>query len=247
LSASLILLSIDVATFVCALLLGARVLASVPRLPSAQLIALIAFAMACGVLLGHQEYGYWMPPAFRIDLGGWAVFLNFARNLAPGLFMLLCFVLFTDGRRFPRWLLVLLVVQLALEEPGRSVIPSTWPQARLATQITPALLQTLFAILALYWVVADWRGDLIERRRRTRMATLMVGGLLTIASSLLTRVLINPDGRANYVVHVVLTAADLAILVFVLFQLTDSDVSLYLAFERPALARRLPQSRTARR
>ena len=83
-SAPLIFLSIDVATIVCAVLLGVRVLASRPRLRSAQLIGLIAFSMACGVVLGHQEYGYWMPPAFRIDVGGWAGFLNLARNLTPG-------------------------------------------------------------------------------------------------------------------------------------------------------------------
>ena len=121
-NASLIYLSIDVATIVCALLLALRVLTSQPRLRSAQLIGLMALSLACGVVLGHQEYGYWMPRAFRIDVGGWAVVLNLARNLTPGLFMLLCFALFTDRRRFPRWLLVLLVVHAASirESPGWS-------------------------------------------------------------------------------------------------------------------------------
>ena len=232
----LIFLSIDVATIVCAVLLGARVLASRPRLPSAQLIALIAFCMVCGVVLGHQEYGYWMPPAFRIDVGGWAGALNLARNLTPGLFMLLCFVLFTDRRRFPRSLLVLLALQLGLEEPGRSMISPAWRYARLVTQVAPTLLQTLFAACALYWTVVDWRIDLIESRRRTRLLTLVVIGLLTIVSGLLTRVLIDPNSPANYLVHVALTAADLAVMVFVLFQLTDSDVGRYLAFE-PGVAR----------
>jgi AraC-like DNA-binding protein len=233
-SAPLVFFSLDVATVVCAALLGVRVLASRPRLRSAQLIALIAFCIVCGVVLGHQEYGYWMPPAFRIDVGGWAGFLNLARNLTPGVFMLLCFDLFTDRRRFPRWLLVLLIVQLALEEPGRSVIAPAWRYARLATQTAPALLQTLFAAFALYWTVADWRVDLIERRRRTRVLTLVVSGLLTIVSGLLTRVLIDPDSPANYVVHLALTAADLAIIAFVLFQLTSGDIGRYLAFETPA-------------
>ena len=67
LSAPLIFLAIDVATIVCAALLAARVLASQPKLRSAQLIALIAFSMACGVLLGRQDFGYWTPPAFRIS------------------------------------------------------------------------------------------------------------------------------------------------------------------------------------
>ena len=237
----LIFLSIDVATIVCAVLLGVRVLASRPRLRSAQLIGLIAFSMACGVVLGHQEYGYWMPPAFRIDVGGWAGFLNLARNLTPGLFMLLCFTLFTDRRRFPRWLLLLLVVQLGLEEPGRALIPAAWRYARLATQTAPALLQTLFAAFALYWTVADWRFDMVERRRRIRVLTLAISGVVAMVSGLLTRVLIDPGSPANYIAHVTLIATDLAILAFVLFQLTNGDVGRYLDFdpaEPPSPARR---------
>ena len=241
-NAPLIFYSLDVATIVCATLLGARVLASRPRLRSAQLIALIAFSLGCGVVLGHQEYGYWMPPQFRIDVGGWAGFLNLARNLAPGLFMLLCFTLFTDRRRFPIGLLALLAVQLGLEEPGRSMIAPAWPYARLVTQTTPALLQSLFAGFALYWTAVDWRGDLIERRRRTRVLTLIVSGLLVIVSGLLTRVLIPPGSPANYAVHLALTAADLGILAFVLFQLTDGDVGRYLAFEPASV--RPPQVKT---
>jgi AraC-like DNA-binding protein len=239
-SAALVFLAVDVAPLVCAALLCGRVLASQPRLRSAQLIGLIALATACGVVLGHQEYGYWMPAAFRIDVGGWAWALNLARNLTPGLFMLLCFTLFTDGRRFPRRLLILLAVQLALEEPGGAMIPQAWRYARLVSQTAPALLQTLFVGVALYWIAVDWRADLIERRRGARVLSLVVSGLLTLVSGLLTRVLIDPDSPANYAVHVALTFADLAILTFVLFQLTDGEVGRYLAFEPAGAARRRP-------
>ncbi|MBS0362759.1 MAG: helix-turn-helix transcriptional regulator [Proteobacteria bacterium] len=239
-SAPLIILALDVATIVCAVLLAGRVLASQPRAPSAQLVAAIALATACGVLLGHQDYGPWMPSAFRIDVGVWAGALNIARNLTSGLLMLLCFTLFTDRRRFPRWLLALFAVQLVLEEPGRALIPAAWRYARLTTQTAPALLQALFAGLALYWTVADWRADLIERRRRTRLLTLVVAGLLTLVSGLLTRVVIDPDSRANYLAHLALTAADLVIFTFILFQLTEVDVSRDLAFEPAAPARPRP-------
>jgi AraC-like DNA-binding protein len=235
---SLLILTLEIATLVCATLLAARVIASRPRLPATQLIALIAIGVACSVMLGHQEYGAWAPPAFRIDVGGLAPFLNLARNATPGLFMMLSFTLFTDGRRFPRALLGLLAVQLLLEEPGRTLISPGWAYARLATQTAPALLQTVFAGFALYWTLADWRGDLIESRRRTRLFTLVVGGLLTLVSGLLTRVVISADSPANYAVHVGVTVADLAILAFVLFQLTDGDVGRRLAFE-PAPAPRL--------
>src|SRR4051812_46211889 len=176
--------------------------------------------MACGVLLGHQEYGYWTPPAFRIDVGGWAPFLDLARNLTPGLFMLLCFTLFTERRRFPRWLLVLVALQLCLDEPGRALIPAAGRYGRFATQTAPALLQALFAGFALYWTVADWRVDLVENRRRTRALLLVIGGGLIIASGLLTQVLIDPDSHANYVAHQAITVADLAVLAFALLQFT---------------------------
>jgi AraC-like DNA-binding protein len=245
LSAPLIFLAIDVATIVCAILLGARVLASQPRLGSAWLIALIAFAMASGALLGHQEYGYWTPPAFRIDMGGCAGFLDLARNLTPGLFMVLCFTLFSERRRFPRWLLVLLALQLGLDEPGRALIPPAWPYARLVTQAAPAFLQMLFAGFALYWIIAEWRFDLVETRRAIRALTLVVGGGLVVATGLLTQVLIDPSSHAGYIAHEALAVANLTILAFVLFRFTGGEVGRHLDFEpapAPASATTRPRS-----
>jgi AraC-like DNA-binding protein len=241
LSAPLILLSIEVATIVCAALLGVRLLVSRPRLRSAQLLALIQFGVMCAVLLGHQDFGYWIPPAFRIDVGGWGWFLNLARNLTSGLFMLLCFTLFTDRRRFPPWLLVLLAVQLGLEEPGRELIPSGWRYARLVTQTAPALLQTLFVSFALYWTLADWRVDLVERRRRARVLTFVIIGLFSIGAVLLSRVLVDWNSPANFFVHVALTAIDLVILVFLLFWLTEADVGRRLDFDPVDPASRRPR------
>jgi AraC-like DNA-binding protein len=230
LNAPLIFLAIDVAAIVCAALLIARVLTAQPRLLSARLIALIAFGTACGVMLGRQEYGYWTPPAFRFDVGRWEGALNLARNLTPGAIMALCHTLFTDRQRFPRWLLVLLAVQLSLEEPARALIPEGWRFARLATQTVPALLQTLFVGFALYWTVADWRVDLVESRRRTRALTLVIIGMATIAASLLTRVVIAPDSEANYLAHVAVDGADLAILAFVLVRLMGGDLREEIGF-----------------
>jgi AraC-like DNA-binding protein len=243
-SAPLVFFSIDIAAVVCAILLAVRVLAFGWRLRSAQFIALIALGTACSVVLSHQEYGPWMPPAFRMDVGPLAPALNLARNLAPGLLMLLCHSLFTDRRRFPRWLLVLLVVQLGLEEPGRSLVPTGWRYARLATQTAPALLQTVFVGFALYWTVADWRADLVESRRRARAIMLVVIGTVTIASVLLTRVLIDPDSPVNYLVHVTLTGSYLAILVFALVLIDDRYLAVgrnwrFADERRPAVAQNL--------
>ncbi len=229
-SMPLFLLAIDVATIVCAVLLGARVLASQPRSRNARLIALIAFAMACGVLLGRQEYGYWIPPAFRVDVGGWAWVLDIARNLTPGLFMLLCFNLFVEQRRFPRWLLILVAVQLCLDEPGRAIVPQAWRYAYFATQTAPALLQMLFGGIALYWTVVEWRDDLVEARRSVRVATLAVGSGMIVVSGL-SQVLIDQASHANYLAHEMLAAANLAILAFVLFRVIGEDASRVLDFD----------------
>lgn len=231
-SAPLILLVIDVATIICAVLLAARVVISQPKLKSAWLVALIALAMACGALLGRQDYSYWIPPPFRVDAGGWARLLDFARNLSSGLFALLCFTLFTDRRRFPRWLLALIAVQLVLDEPGRALVPSDWRYARFATQTAPALLETMFAGFGFYWTVADWRFDLVETRRAMRALTLAVGGGLIIASGLMS-VLIDPNSVANYHAHEVIAVADLAILALTLFRMTGADVGRYLDFQSP--------------
>lgn len=222
-SAPLIFLAIDVAAVVCAVLVALRALTRAPRLWSARLVALIAVNTACSVVLSHQEYGYWMPAAFRIDVGGWVPVLNLARNLTPGLIMLLCHALFTDRARVPVWLLALLAVQMALEEPLQRLIPAGWPSARLVTETIPALLQALFVVTALYWTVADWRVDLVEARRRARAAMLFVVGFVTIAAVLLTRVVINPDSEASYLVRVALTAAYVLIGAVILLRVLDGD------------------------
>jgi len=228
LSAALLELAIDVATMTCAALLGARLLASHPRHRSAQLIALIAACNICYVALGRFDYRYWIPAPFHFEVGDWYGVLNFARNLTPGLFMLLCFTLFATRRRFPPWLMALFVVQVLLEEPARLLVSPEWRFARLLTQVAPTLLQIMFAGFTIYWAVASWRTDLVQTRRRTRALTVLIVGLTVIASSLVTRVLIDPNKIANYYAHVALICINLAILLFVLFLVTQGDVGQYL-------------------
>ncbi len=212
----------------CAVLLGARLLASYPRRRSAQLVALIAACNVCYVALGRFDYRYWIPAPFQFEVGAWYGVLNFARNLTPGLFMVLCFTLFAVQRRFPLWLLALFIVQMFLEEPARLLVSPGWRFAYLLTQLTPTVLQMIFVGFAIYWAVASWRADLVETRRRTRALTVLIVGLTVIASSLLLRVLIDPNTIANYHAHVALIAINLAILLFLLFRVTQGDVGQYL-------------------
>ena len=111
----LLFLAIDIASIASTAIFGARVLARRPQLATAQLIALIAFNSICYLVLARYEYRYWIPTPYQFDIGGWASLLNFARNLTPGLFMVLCFNLFADGTRFPRWLLALFIIEMVLE------------------------------------------------------------------------------------------------------------------------------------
>jgi AraC-like DNA-binding protein len=239
-STQLALLILDIATVLCAALLGARLLSSCPRLRSAQLIALISVCNICYVVLSRFEYGFWIPVPFHFEVGRWFDVLNFARNLVPGLLMMLCFTLFTEQRRFPRGLLALFILQMLLEEPGHALIRPNWRFATLLTQAAPSILQMSFSLLAVFWAISSWRADLIETRRRARTLTILIIGLNAIASTVLLRVVIDQNTIANYYAHVVLIAADLAILLFLLFTFSQGDVGQYLQPRRDDRSRATP-------
>jgi AraC-like DNA-binding protein len=225
LSSSLFFLALDIATIVCNAIFGARVLARRPHLLSAQLVALIAFNSICHFALSRYEYRYWIPAPYRFDLGDWAAVLNFARNLTPGLFMVLCFTLFSDRQRFPRWLLALFAVEMALEIPAHWMLPLRGEFSTLALQIVPSILQTVFVGFAIYWTIAGWPADLVQGRRRARALVIVVIGLNIICSSLLLRVLIDQNTIANYYMHLALVAANFPIILFLLIFSTDEDLS----------------------
>ena len=224
-SAQLAFFAIDVAAAFSAALLCLLVLAQRPRLLAAQLVALIAFDSVCDTVLGRSDYRYWIPPPLHIDIdGGWWAVLNLARNLTPFLFAALCYCLFSDERRFPRWLFVLVAIQLFCEEPVRLLLAPGSPYWHGLTDTVPALLETLFAALATYWTIADWRNDLIETRRRARIVGLVVVGIDLILSGLLPRVIVDPNTIASYYTHVALVLSHLALFVFVLFRLATFGI-----------------------
>jgi AraC-like DNA-binding protein len=228
----LLFFAIDVANAVCAALLGARILLNFPRQRTAQLIALITVAAICHVVLGRDDYGAFIAPAFRIDVGSARPVLNLVRNMAPGLFMIVVHDLFRDEGRVPRWLLGLFGLQLFLEVPAHWLLPASWERGALLTQIVPTLLQTLFAAAALYWTIEDWRTDLVEARRRTRALVVVILAINVVASSVLLRVAIPSGSLANYHAHLALSVANLTVIVFLLVRLMGSDIAPYLNAER---------------
>lgn len=219
-------LSLDVAAGVCAALLAVRVAISAPRRPEAWLVVLLCASAIAHVTLGRADYAYWIAPAYRIEVGDWRPVLNLIRNLAPGLFMLLAHALFADQKRPPLWLTGLFLLQVLLEEA---------PGGRLLTEVAPAMLQALFAGAALYWIVAYWRADLVEARRRARAVAATIITLNVVASSILLRVVIPADSRANFQAHLWLNGLNLLVIGGTLIQLMGRDLATWFGpAPRPA-------------
>ncbi len=202
--------ALDIGIVFCLLLLTPVCLARAPTNRNARLIAAMLICNVCYVVLGRQDYSYWIPEPYRIDVGALTPLLNIGRNLTPGLFMLLCCSLFQERRKLPAWLLAAFAAQVLLE-PADWVLPAAMPGFRLITETLPATLESLFACLAIYWTVAGWRSDLVEMRRRLRLLLLAVIGLMIVGSSLLLRVIIPEGSVQNYHVYVTLNALELLV------------------------------------
>lgn len=198
--------AIDVVAIFAMLLLALRVLLDRPRDRNAWLMALICIDSACFVALARQDYAYWIPPPFQLHYDALLTILfDIARNLTPGLFMLLCHALFQDRQRFPRWLLAAFALQVLLEQPLQLLAPD-WAAARpMLFETLPALLQLAFAALALFWTVSGWRADLVEHRRRRRWTLLLVVGIYLFAAVLLLRLALPTGLILHYYVDEALT------------------------------------------
>ena len=153
--------------------------------------------------------------------------MNLPSGLTPGLFMILCFSLFADRPRFPRWLLALFFCEMLLEVPMRWLVRGG-AVGDFATRVVPALLQAIFVGFALYWTIGNWRADLIERRRSARMLVIVIIGLNIIGSTLFLRVLVPQNSVENYYVHLALVLSNLPIVLFVLSYLKAEDLDMPL-------------------
>jgi AraC-like DNA-binding protein len=204
-SAQALFFAVDAIGIFSILLLGVRVLIASPKQLNARLLALICFNSACAVVLARQDYAYWIPEAYQLHVGLLRFPLHIARNLTPGVLMLLCFSLFQDETRFPRWLIGAFALQVLMEAVNalRSVGESTSQHDFL--QVAPALLQLLFVGFALYWMLRGWRADLVEARRRLRLMFLVIVGIFIFAAILLERVFMPWENIATYYVHMALS------------------------------------------
>jgi AraC-like DNA-binding protein len=204
-STQLLFFAVDVIGFFSILLFGLRVLVTSPKQLNARLIALICFDSACAIVLARQDYEFWIPEAYQLHVGMLRIPLHVARNLTPGLLMVLCHSLFQDESKMPRWLVGAFALQVLMEFV-RAMPSAGNPGSQYDfLQIAPALLQLLFVGYALYWMLRGRQADLVEARRRLRWVFLAVVGTFTFAAILLERLLVPWDSVATFYVHITLS------------------------------------------
>ena len=208
-------------------LLGSRLIVSAPERRNVQLAALICLNAACARLLARQEYSFWIPAAYDIDVGVLAPAMNLLRNMTPGLFMVLCYSLFREGHRLPRWLLGAFVVQCLLEEPVPLLFGSSAAQYDLL-EVVPAVLQLVFVVTGLYWTLSGWRADLVEDRRQLRKIFIAIVGTFVFAMILGERLLIPWQSAVLFEAHVVLSLIGALLSTVVLWIMFRPDAAAYL-------------------
>jgi AraC-like DNA-binding protein len=208
-------------------LLGSRLIVSAPARRNVQLAALICLNAACARLLARQEYSFWIPAAYDIDVGMLASPMNLLRNMTPGLFMVLCHSLFREGRRLPRWLLGAFVAQCLLEEPVPLLLGSHAAQYDLL-KVMPASLQLLFVCFGMYWTLSGWRADLVEDRRRLRKIFIAIVGTFVFAMILGERLLIPWQSAALFDLHITLSMVGALLSSVMLWIMFRPDAAAYL-------------------
>ena len=166
----------------------------------------------------HFEYEYWIPDAFDLNLGWLTIPSKIAMNAFSGLFMVFVYVLLKDGKRIPLSLLALYAIQIFLEVIIQVIHPQyITAQSPLIARVLvngSGTLQALFSVILIYWVIADWRADLVEVRRRIRLVVVLYRGVWGVILVLVYRVLIPQDQPLAFQVHVaVLTINSLFFLV----------------------------------
>ena len=135
---------------------------------------------------------YAVPADVQVSFRIWPYLLTFM-NVASGFWMILAYSLFQDDRRIPRWMIVACAVQFLLSAinafgyVGRdsSVLQSAAYPASVNFIFgpLPIAMQSVFALLALYWAARGWRVDLDEGRRFLRGLFLIVVGGLSLGIS----------------------------------------------------------------
>lgn len=223
-SADFAFLVVDAFAVLAMALIAVQYLYLLPTNTNAQLLGMLCLAGICHVVLGRYQYGYWIAEPYQIALSPFfESILNLGRNAGAGVLMFLSHSMLRDGKRLPKTLVVLFFVQLLMEEPIHFVIGQGFPAERLLTEIVPTLLQSVFVGWAMFWVVAEWRSDLIQARRSVRFLFLLIVGINTLLAGLLQRIVVPASEVENYFVHVFLIAFQTLLVCVVIVRTLSSN------------------------
>ena len=215
------------------LLLAAGYLKTEPKAASARVFALTALFIVF-YLLGGMSGGH-LQPGFRLDLSGWTVLRQSGAAAISGLFMIYCFLIFQERRRFPRLLAIAYALQVGTDFSIRSSGALGWldlssaPVQRAFDGLS--LMQLLFAGCAIYWTVAGWRADMVEDRRVFRWVVIglqgvMIFTVILVENFLLERSPLSPGaGRVliTYIIAIVGLGMVLTAMRFDYVPADDSD------------------------
>lgn len=176
----LALFGAQIVAILSVLLLAVGYLKTEPKAASARVFALMAAFVVLYLLNGMT--GPHIDPAFRLDLSRWQLPITLGSNAVSGLFMLYCFLVFQESRRFPRGLAAAFALQVLAEGALAAhtlygALPALEGAAgRLAAGLDVA--QLAFAGCAIYWTLKGWRADLVDDRRILRWFIIGVQGAL---------------------------------------------------------------------
>ncbi|MCB1672577.1 MAG: AraC family transcriptional regulator [Pseudomonadales bacterium] len=187
---SVLLYAMELTAILSALLLGLGYLKASPDKPAGRTFALGALF---GILYLFEGMGRThVDPLFRIDISPWPLRLlvHPAVQAVPGLFMVYCFHVFQEGRRFPPGLTVLFCFQIVLEaivllpEGGFNLpIPNS-------LRIGMDVMQLFFVSLALFWTLKGWSDDLVQEHRLLRWLSVSLQGLMVFVVLVIENLLV---------------------------------------------------------
>lgn len=176
----LALFGAQIVAILSVLLLAVGYLKTEPKAASARVFALMAAFIVLYLLNGMT--GPHIDPAFRLDLSRWRLPIALGTNAVSGLFMLYCFLVFQERRRFPRPLAAAFALQVLAEgalaaHALHGALPGLAGAAGwLAAGLDVA--QLAFVGCAMYWTLKGWRADLVDDRRILRWFIIGVQGAL---------------------------------------------------------------------
>ncbi len=199
---------------------------------STRVLLLLVISGMCFFLRTRQEYQYWIPDSLRLASGWYDMPLDIGMNAFSGLFAIFAFSLFQDYRQIPRWFLALFGLQLALE-PFSHFYIYEWAGPMDFTQwdhvlfmYTPRILQIMFVLSTIYWIVAGWQADLLERRRLLRWVFLGYQASTNIFASVMYVWVIPQDQTIAYHFHVSMLTLNTAFLFALVALSYRPDISL---------------------